>query len=226
LAREALAIGEASVQAFSEAIAHQAVGSSLRRLLRLDEARTHGDHAVRILRELGARWELAGALAERGSTARAAGLLDEAERDLREAFTLCKDLSEQALITWTGSELARALAARAETAAARAVLEDPTLRLAEGEPGSAAALLVAEAAVAIAEGDEETARLKSVAAIRAEGHAEVIPNPHAAAVWWAGTLFGPDVVGGQATLAEARDVLQHNGWHQALAEPDQIRSQA
>jgi tetratricopeptide (TPR) repeat protein len=223
LAREALAIGEDSVQAFSEAIAHQAVGSSLRRMLRLEEARTHGDHAVRILRELGARWELAGALGERGSTARVDGRLDEAERDLREAFILCKDLSEQALITWTGSELARTLASRAETAAARTVLEDPVLRSVEGEPGSAAALLIAEAALALAESDDETARLKSGAAIRAEGSADLVPNPHAAVVWWTGRLFGAGSAGGDEALKDASDVLQRNGWLQALAEPDRIR---
>ncbi|MGZ8571692.1 MAG: hypothetical protein ACXWW5_05650, partial [Actinomycetota bacterium] len=223
LAREALAIGEDSVQAFSEAIAHQAVGSSLRRMLRLEEARTHGDHAVRILRELGARWELAGALGERGSTARVDGRLDEAERDLREAFILCKDLSEQALITWTGSELARTLASRAETAAARTVLEDPVLRSVEGEPGSAAALLIAEAALALAETDDETARLKSGAAIRAEGSADLVPNAHAAVVWWTGRLFGAGSAGGDEALKDASDVLQRNGWLQALAEPDRIR---
>ena len=136
---------------------------------------------------------------------------------------LCKDLSEQAIIAWTASELARALSGRGETAAARSVLEDPAVRLADGEPGSAAALLTAEAALALAEGDERTARTKSVAAIAAEGGAEALPNRHAAAVWWTGRLFGADAVGGGRDLADARDSLQRNGWLLEIAEPDQVR---
>jgi tetratricopeptide (TPR) repeat protein len=219
LAEEALAIAEAAGQAFSEAIAHQAIGASLRRLLRLDEAREHADRSVRTFRELGARWELAGALGDRGATARATGRLEEAVEDLREALALCRELSEQALVTWTGAELARTLAATGDVAAARTVLEDPVLHLAAGEPGSVTALLTAEAALAIAEGEAETARVKATAAISAEGPPDVVPNAHAAIVWWAGSLFGPDLVGGDETLREAREQLQRNGWEQALEEP-------
>ena len=221
IAAEALAIGEESGQAFTTAVAHQTMAASQRRQLRLDEAFAHADAAVRTLRELGARWELASALGDRGSTLRLMGLLGDAERDLREAFVLCRDLSERALVTWTAAELARTLAARGDTAGARGVLDDPLARLAEGEPGSATALLLAEAAVALAEGDRETALVKSQAALRLdEPTADLLPNPHAATVWWTSSLFGADTAGGADAAAAARKTLSRNGWKQALREPE------
>ncbi len=78
--------------------------------------------------------------------------------------------------------------------------------------------------LALAEGDEETARRTSQAALRAEGPADVVPNAHAAVVWWTGRLFGAGSAGGDEAVADARDILQHNGWLQALAEPDRIRT--
>jgi tetratricopeptide (TPR) repeat protein len=125
IAAEALEIGEAAGQPFTAAVAHQTVAASLRRMMRLDEALTHADVSVRTLRELGARWELASALGDRGSVLRMRGDLEDAERDLRESFLLCRDLSERALVTWTAAELARTLTARGDTAAARGVLDDP-----------------------------------------------------------------------------------------------------
>jgi class 3 adenylate cyclase/tetratricopeptide (TPR) repeat protein len=221
IAVEALEIGVASGQPFTAAVAHQTVAASLRRLLRLDEALEHADAAVRTLRELGARWELASALGDRGSTLRMRGELDDAERDLREAFVLCRDLSERALVTWTAAELARTLTATGDTAAARGVLDDPLARLAEGEPGSATALLLAEAAVALTEGDRETALVKSRTAIAVEAATE-LANPSAAVAWWTGSLFGADVVGGESALFAARGALERNGWRQALKEPELI----
>ncbi|MGE5225900.1 MAG: ATP-binding protein [Planctomycetaceae bacterium] len=222
LALEALAVAEGAGQAFTAAIAHQAVAASLRRLLRLEDSLHHGEIAVRSLRELGARWELAGALGDRGSTFRVAGRLEEAERDLREAFVLCRDLSERALVTWTASELARTLATGGDAAAARSVLEDPLARLAEYEPGSSTALLVAESTVALAQGDRETAQAKAEAAVAAEREGVVLANPLAAQVWWAGSLFGPESVGGPARLEEAHETLQRNRWRQALREPELV----
>jgi class 3 adenylate cyclase/tetratricopeptide (TPR) repeat protein len=221
IALEALSIGEASGQAFTTAVAHQTVAASQRRMMRLDEAFAHADAAVRTLRELGARWELASALGDRGSTLRLMGLLDDAERDLREAFVLCRDLSERALVTWTAAELARTLGARGDTAGARGVLDDPLARLAEGEPGSATALVLAEAATALVEGDRETALVKSQAAMRLEEPtAATLPNAYAATVWWTASLFGDHTAGGPQAAAAARDVLSRNGWRQALREPE------
>ncbi len=47
--------------------------------MRLDEALDHAGSAIRTFRELGARWELAGALGDRGAAYRVAGRLEEAE---------------------------------------------------------------------------------------------------------------------------------------------------
>ncbi len=216
---EALAVGEGSGQAFTAAIAHQTVAASLRRLLRLDEAAGHAEAAVRALRELGARWELAGALGDRGAIHRLSGRLDEAERDLREAFVLCRDLKERALVAWTAAELARTLVLEGDTAAARAVLDDPVVRTAEADGSSGSTLALAAAATAYAERDEPTALRKSQAAIEACGAARG-PNLRAAAVWWTASLFGPEAAGGDAAVREAREILERNGWRQALREPE------
>jgi len=219
---EALAIGEASGQPFSAAVAHQLLSASSRRQLRLAEAAGHADAAVRILRELGARWELASVLGDRGAIHRVAGRLDAAELDLREAFVLCRDLKERALVTWTASELARTLAAQGDVAGARAVLSDPLARTAEDEPTGAAALLMAEAVTAFAEDDRDGARRKSLAALAAEATAPILANPHAAAVWWVGALFGAKAAGGRSAVDEAREILERNGWRQALREPELV----
>ena len=168
---EALGVGEEAGQPFTAAVAHGTVAASLRRLMRLDEALDHAGSAIRTFRELGARWELAGALGDRGAVYRVAGRLEEAETDLREAFVLCRDLQERALVTWTAAELARILAMRGDPSAARSILSEPSTRLADGEPGSATALLTAECVVALAEDDGATARAKARAAIEGEAGA-------------------------------------------------------
>jgi tetratricopeptide (TPR) repeat protein len=223
LATEALQLGRESGQAFTIAVASENVAASLRRLMRLEEALAHADDAVTALRELGARWELAAALGDRGSIHRVAGRLDEAEQDLREAFVLCRDLRERALVTWTAAELARTLAVRGDPADARGVVDDPVARTSEGEPGSASALLVAESVIALAEGDGPTARSKAEAALATERGPRGTPNTLAASIWWAGCLFGAASTGGEEQLREAKEHLERNGWRQALAEPDLVR---
>jgi hypothetical protein len=190
--------------------------------LRLEQGIAHADAAIRIFRELGARWELASSLGDRGAIHRVGGRLDAAELDLREAFILCRDLKERALVTWTASELARTLAAQGDAGGARGVLADPLARIAEGEPGGATALALAEAVTALAEGDRPGARTRSLEALAAETAPPIAPNPHAAVVWWTGSLFGPEAAGGQRAVTEARDLLEHNGWRQALIEPELV----
>jgi len=216
----ALAIAEREGQPFSAGIAHQLLAASCLRSLRLEQGLAHADAAIRIFRELGARWELASSLGDRGAIHRMASRLDAAELDLREAFVLCRDLKERALITWTASELARTLAAQGDAGGARGVLADPLARIAEGEPSGAMALAFAEAVTALAEGDRPGARTRSVEALAAASMPPVVPNPHAAAVWWVGSLFGPEAAGGQRAVEEARELLERNGWRQALLEPD------
>jgi hypothetical protein len=224
LGREALSVGEAANQPFSIAIAHQVVGMSLRRLLELDEALAHADASVVGLRELGARWELASALADRGTIHRLRRTLDDAATDLREALVLCRELNDRALVSPTAAELGRSLAAGGDLAGARSILEDPASRSAEGLPWAAAALLGAEAATSLVEGDREAALGKSLAALERSSVEPVAPNPHAAALWWVGSLFGSEEVGGEAAVAAARETLERNGWRQALREPELVGS--
>ena len=219
---EALAIGDDAGQPFTSATAHQAVAASLRRLLRLHDALEHADEAVRTLRELGARWELAAALGDRGAIHRLAGRLDEAEADLREAFLLCRDLNERALVTWTAAELARTLAQRGDVAAAETLLAEPIARAAEHEPGSASALLTAECVVALAGGDRETALAKAKAAADAEAPPKGNAVMHAAAVWWIARLFGTDEAGGEDAVAEAKARLEAHGRRQSIVEPQLV----
>jgi tetratricopeptide (TPR) repeat protein len=222
IANEALATAEASGQQFSAAIAHQLVSAASCRMLELDDAISHADTAVRILRELGARWELASVLGDRGAAHRVAGRLDAAELDLREAFVLCRDLNERALVTWTASELARTLAMQGDVAGARSVLADPIARTAENEQGGSTALLYAEAVTDLAEGDRPGARTRSLALLAAETGERQQPNRRAAAVWWTGALFGPEAAGGEKAIEEARDTLERNEWRLALAEPELV----
>jgi class 3 adenylate cyclase/tetratricopeptide (TPR) repeat protein len=227
LAEEALRIGKESGQAFTAAVAHENVGSSLRRMLRLDEAIEHANAAIRTFRELGARWELASALGDRGVVHRLAGRLEEGEQDLREAFRLCRDLGERALVTWTAAELARLLVARNDLSGARHVLDDAALRAASSHPRwSYPALLTAESAFALAERDEKLARAKALAGIEEERsrHGEG-GNALAAQIWWAARLFDEEAAGGAATVRAARERLERNAWHQALREPDFLLEQ-
>jgi class 3 adenylate cyclase/tetratricopeptide (TPR) repeat protein len=223
IAKEALKIAEGSGQQFSAAIAHQLVSASSLRLLLLDAALEHADTAVRVFRELGARWELASVLGDRGAAHRVAGRLGEAEVDLREAFVLCRDLKERALVTWTASELARTIAMQGDAAAARAVLADPLARTAEGQPGGSQALLYAEAVTDLAESDRPSARTRSIGLLEAAADRQDLVNPAAAARWWVGSLFGPEGAGGQQAVEEARETLERNGWRQALREPELVR---
>ena len=81
---------------------------------------------------------------------------------------------------------------------------------------------VAGACLLKAEGDPVGARRRSLEALAAEAAPPVLANPHAAAVWWVASLFGPDAAGGLAVVDEARDYLERNGWRQALREPELV----
>jgi hypothetical protein len=192
--------------------------------MRLDEAARHIDTAVVGFRGLGARWELAGALADRGAIDRLAGRLDDAVTDLEEASVLCRELKDRALVTPTAAELARTLGMAGDLAAAREVLDDPFSRIAELEPDAGTSLLLAEAAIAFAEDDREGALAKSLAARDRVSSDPVVPNAQAAVIWWTGSLFGAEVVGGEEALDHARETLERNGWRQALREPELLGS--
>lgn len=223
LAQRALEIGERSGDRFTTAVARENAANSLRRMLRLDEALDHAVASIKTFRELDARWELASALGDRGAIHRLFGRLEDAERDLREAYRLCRDLKERSLVTWTAAELARVLVARGEIGAARQVLEEPHARLAAAEPGSLASLLSAEATVSLAEGDPLGGRAKAREAIEVE-LAQGWRNHIAAQVWWSGSVFDAELAGGEDELERARGVLEAAHWLQALREPEMVRA--
>jgi class 3 adenylate cyclase/predicted ATPase len=220
---EALAIAEEAGLPFAIAAGHQAVGESLRRMLRLDEALEHAEESVRLFRDLGARWELASALGDRGSIHRLAGRLEEAEADLREALALCRDLKERALVSWTAAELVRTLALRGDLEGARRVLEDPAVHLGEAEPDSRVALLLAASAVELLGGDPAAARERALEALAVGAGPQPTSSGHAGVVWWVARLFGDEDAGGPEAARRARALLEAGGRRQALAEPELLR---
>jgi class 3 adenylate cyclase/tetratricopeptide (TPR) repeat protein len=219
LALEALDVAERADQPFTAAAAHQSVAASSRRLWRLRIAEEHADASVRTLRELGARWELAGALGERGATRRLRGELETAETDLREAWGLCRDLRERALVSWISAELARTLAMRGDLVAAQEILDEPASRIGEAESVASTSLLLAEALLAYLWRDPATALARSTDALGVVESLE-LPNETDAVRWWLATLFDPVAAGGEELVERAQERLARNGWHQALREPE------
>ncbi|HEY7660355.1 MAG TPA: tetratricopeptide repeat protein, partial [Actinomycetota bacterium] len=82
------------------------------------EAIPEFDRAVATFEDLGARWELGDALAERGIAKRDLGRLDEAEGDLRKAIRISEELGERQLASWTWRALARVSELRGDEAEA------------------------------------------------------------------------------------------------------------
>jgi tetratricopeptide (TPR) repeat protein len=76
------------------------------------------DRGIAIFTELGARWELADARAERGIAKRELGRLDEAEEDLRYAIRMSEELGERQLAGWTWRAFARVAELRGDHAEA------------------------------------------------------------------------------------------------------------
>ena len=95
---------------------------------RHEEAVANFDRAVEIFADLGARWELADAIAERGISKRELGRLDDAEKDLRQAIGISEELGERQLAGWTWRALARVAERRGDRAQA-----DERFRRAEQE---------------------------------------------------------------------------------------------
>jgi class 3 adenylate cyclase/tetratricopeptide (TPR) repeat protein len=219
LAEQALALGRQMDDPFTVAVAQEAVGNTLRRMLRLDEALPAIEEAVRVFRELGARWELASAVGDRGEIRRLSGALREAERDFREAFDLCVKLGERSLVQWTAGQLIRVHLAKGERKAAQRLLDDPAAWPEAGDSGSKGARLLAEALTALADGDRVTGLERSLQILEMQ-KADGWPNPLAAWTWWTGNVFGPDTVGGAEVLDAARRRLEAARWLAALNDPE------
>jgi tetratricopeptide (TPR) repeat protein len=220
LEREAEELGREMADPFTVGVARGYIGNSLRRMWRLEQALPALDEAVRIFRDLDARWELASALGDRGSVYRFLGRLDDAETDVREALRICRDLHERVMVAWTAAELSRILLARGDLDAAEEAVSDPSVRIVL-DPEEVV-ILSADAVLALARGDRERATELATRAVEAE-RSSSSPNPRAARVWWAGTLFGEEVAGGSDAMDEARATLESAHWIQALREPEQLR---
>jgi tetratricopeptide (TPR) repeat protein len=219
LAREAYELGRAMRDPFTTAVAQQSIGGSYRRMLQLDEAFQHLDRATRTFHDLGARWEEASSLGDRGNVLRLQGDLEGAERDLRETIRLSQELGERSLITWTIDRLVLVLVMRREVVKARALLAETFASVDPDDPGFRETFLASETMVHLAEGDRETARERAVALL--EYHREGgRQNETATTTWWVGRLFGPDAVGGEEAMERARQTLEDVGWVQFIQEPD------
>ncbi len=217
LAEQALAIGRDMDDRFTIAVAQSYIGASLRRMWRLEESLPAEDEAVRTFRDLGARWELASAIGDRGSVHRLAGRLGPAEADLREALKLCRQIGDRSLLGWTAGELSRILLAKGDPAAARQVLDQPPVGVTISE--DQASLLAAEALLERIAGDADRSAALAQELLRSE-IAQGQVNYAAARTWWVGRLFGEDLIGGAEAMAEARRTLETHHWIQAIREPE------
>jgi tetratricopeptide (TPR) repeat protein len=222
LADRALALGREMGDPFTMATAQERRSSSLRSMWRLDEALEASSEAVRIYRDLGARWELASALGDRGSTLRLVGRLAEAESDLRESWELCRELGDRVLVAYTASELAIVRVLRGDTEEARAIVEDPTIPEGLGARSDRGEVLWAQAVIALAEREEDVARDLAGEALRLE-RLDGNPISVAASTWWMGRFFGPEAVGGEAVVEDARRTLEEAGHRRPLEEADALR---
>jgi class 3 adenylate cyclase/tetratricopeptide (TPR) repeat protein len=223
IADQALALGREMKDPFTIATANERRSSPLRAMWRLDEAFVASDEAVRTYRDLGARWELASALGDRGTIHRLSGRLAESEHDLRESLALCRELGDRVLVAWTASELATVLLMRGNLAEARELVEDPSLPPAYEGPGDRTAVLWARALVALAEGDQQAGRDLAAEALEIERkQGDSISRD--LSTLWTGSFFGPDAVGGERAMDEARERLERLGYRRAFIEPDQVRS--
>jgi tetratricopeptide (TPR) repeat protein len=83
---------------------------------RLEESLPCFELGVATFEDLGARWEFADAIAERGIVKRELGRLDEAEADLRHAIRISDELGERQLAAWTRRALARVSELRGDDA--------------------------------------------------------------------------------------------------------------
>jgi len=223
LGQQALAIGREKKDPFTVAVAQENVGNSLRRMWRLDEALEATDEAVRIFRDLDARWELASALGDRGSIHRLSGRLPQAEADYREALDLCRKLGERSLVAWTASRVVAVLLARGDREGALRILEEPEAHVKSGALETRISLLWAELVLALYDGDMERGKDRALAILEVEREPGW-PNPTAAAVWLAGSLFGPETVGGEEALEDARKTLEAAHWIASINEPENLLS--
>lgn len=107
LASEAVALAGELGDQFSMAVASVGLGRALAEGGNGEEGLDWIERGKVVFAELGARWEHADALRERGVTLRELGRLDEAEADLVSALRISEELGERVLTRWTRHALAR-----------------------------------------------------------------------------------------------------------------------
>jgi class 3 adenylate cyclase/tetratricopeptide (TPR) repeat protein len=100
LIEEASALAEETGDQFSLAMTSVQQARVFEDLDRLEESLPAFGRGIAIFAELGARWELADALAERGIARRELGVLDDAEEDLRSAIRISEELGERQVASW------------------------------------------------------------------------------------------------------------------------------
>jgi hypothetical protein len=189
--------------------------------MRLDQAFPLLDQAVQTFRDLGAKWELASTIGDRGTIHRLSGRPDRALADYKEALALCRQTGEKSLITWTAGQVVVCLLARGDRTAARRVVEDPSIRGAPADRGADGELLIAQALVDLADGDRPKAE-ERLAMMLALAREEGLPNWVAARIVLVGTLVGPELAGGEQAVADARERLEGVGWLNVPADADQL----
>jgi len=221
LAAEALAIAETSGDRFSIAVAHEAVGGTMRHMMRLADAESHLDAAVDAFRALGARWELASALTSRGIARRLAGEADEAVKDLLEAYRICRELKERSIITWTAAALARAHVSAGDPAAARRVLEETASIASEETAATEEWLDYADVEILVAEGERDAALERALSILRYE-RGEGSSKDVAARVWWISQVFGVEAAGGEEEVERARELLERTQMLQPFREAELV----
>jgi tetratricopeptide (TPR) repeat protein len=204
------------------ATAQERRSNSFRTGWRLEDALACSNEAVRIYRDLGARWELASALGDRGTLHRLLDRSEEAERDLREAWALCVELGDRVLIAWTVSELAIVLALDGRVEEATEVLDAGGEPESLDAPSDRTARLWARTFIDLAQGDEDAARRHAVDALEIErlrGREVSV----AVATWWVGSLFGAEAAGGEDQVERARRRIEAAGWVRAFREVERVR---
>ena len=221
LAAEALAIAETSGDRFSLAVAHEAVGGTMRHMMRLADAEEHMDRAVDAFRALGARWELASALTSRGIARRLAGRAQDGVEDLREAYRICRELKERSIITWTAAALARAYVSAGDPGAARRVLEETASVASEETAATEDWLDYADVEILLAEGERDAALERALSILRYE-RAEGSSKDAAARVWWISQVFGVEAAGGEEEVERARELLERTQMLQPFREAELV----
>ena len=107
LIEEAGALAEETGDRFSLAVTLVQKARVLEDFGRYEESVPCFDRGIAIFTELGARWELADARAERGIARREMGQLDDAEDDLHYAIRMSQELGEHQLAGWAWRAFAR-----------------------------------------------------------------------------------------------------------------------